>query len=140
MIGYRKRRQELVKKVAIGSTLAAVVGYVAGLLTAPQSGKETRKDIKAAAEKGRKQAEKELTVLHKNLEARLQEAKKQAEKAKGKASEELNELIEKARISKDKTREVISAIHDGDAQDQDLKRAIKNARAALDHLSDYLKK
>ncbi|MCA1806602.1 MAG: YtxH domain-containing protein, partial [Actinobacteria bacterium] len=32
-------------KFAIGAVFAAAAGYVTGILTAPKSGKETRKDI-----------------------------------------------------------------------------------------------
>ena len=53
-----------VKKFAIGTVIAAAAGYVAGLLTAPKSGKETREDIKNTAVKTYKVAEKELKELH----------------------------------------------------------------------------
>jgi len=39
------------KKVALGALIAASVGYVAGVLTAPKSGKETRQDIKNTGRK-----------------------------------------------------------------------------------------
>lgn len=130
----------LVKGVAIGGAIAALAGYVAGVLTAPKSGKETRQDIKGAADRTRLEAEKELKKLHTDLDTAIKEAKKQGGNLSKKAQVELDELIEKAKDTKEKAREVISAIHEGDAEDQDLKRAVKNANSALEHLKEYLKK
>jgi gas vesicle protein len=129
-----------IKKIAIGTGVAAAAGFMAGILTAPKSGKQTRGDIKAVAKQKRLQAEKELKALHTELDKIMKEAKVRGGKLSGKAQVELKDLLEKTKATKEKTREVISAIHDGDADDQDLKRAIKNAQSSIEHLRDYLKK
>lgn len=140
MMGRRQSRNDTIKRIAVGGALAAIAGYVAGLLTAPQSGKETRQDIRAAADRSRQEAEKDLKRLHTELDKVLAEAKLQGEDLSKKTQKELSELIDKAKDTKEKAREMLSAIHEGDAEDQDLKRAIKNANSALDHLRDFLKK
>jgi gas vesicle protein len=139
-MGRKTRHSDTLKRVVIGSGVAAAAGFVAGVLTAPKSGKETRGDIKAAAKQSRVEAEKELKRLHIELDKIMKEAKVRGSKLSVKAQKELEELVEKAKNSKEKTREVISAIHEGDAEDQDLKRAIKNAHNSIEHLRDYLKK
>ena len=136
----KDNRHGNLKKLAIGTGVAAAAGYVAGILTAPKSGKETRGDIKAAAKKSRIEAEKELKRLHTELDKVMTEAKARGSKLGAKAQKELGALLEKAKNTKEKTREVISAIHEGDAEDQDLKRAVKNAQSAIDHLREYIKK
>lgn len=128
------------KKVAIGGAVAAIAGYVAGILTAPKSGKETRADIKDAAERARAEAEKDLKQLHTELDKIITEAKSRSKSLNSKAQEELNKLIEKAKDTKEKAREMLSALHEGGAEDKDLAKAIKDANNALDHLRDYLKK
>jgi gas vesicle protein len=60
----RRRQKDSIKRVAIGSSLAAVAGYLVGLLTAPKSGKSTRGDIADTAMKSRKESEKELKKLN----------------------------------------------------------------------------
>lgn len=140
MIGRKERRRETIKRVAIGSTIAAAAGYVAGVLTAPKSGKQTRKDIKKAANDGVVQAEKELKKLHTELGKTIDEAKIKGDKMSAKAKNEMSELVEKAKDTKEKAREIISAIHEGEAEDVDLKKAMKEARIAIDHLRDYMKK
>jgi gas vesicle protein len=139
-MGKKNDNGKLIKGLAIGGAVAAVAGYVAGILTAPKSGKETRGDIKDAAERTRAEAEKELKQLHTELDKVIAQAKDQSGKMGKKAQADLAELVEKAKDTKEKAREVISAIHEGDAEDQDLKRAIKNANSALEHLRDYIKK
>jgi gas vesicle protein len=128
------------KKFAIGTALAAVAGYLAGILTAPKSGKETRADIKDAAAKGITEAEKQLKKAHTELSNMIDEAKLKGANMSDKARKELDVLVDKAKVSKEKAREVLSAIHEGDAEDQDLQRAIKEATNALNHLRTYLTK
>ena len=120
--------------------VAAAAGYIAGILTAPKSGKETRSDIKHAAETGMAEAEKQLKKLHTQINDTIAEAKARAESLKGTAQKDLHIAIDKANVAKEKAREVLSALHEGDAQDKDLKKAIKDASKAIDHLKDYLKK
>lgn len=140
MFNSKRQRRETIKRVAVGSAVAAAAGYVAGILTAPQSGKQTRGDIRDAAERSRKEAEKDLKQLNKELDKLIKEATSNGNKLSAKAQKEVEDLIEKARDNKDKAVEIMAAIKAGDAQDQDLKRALKNASSALDHLREYLKK
>jgi len=139
-MGRRNRRQNDLKKLAVGSAVAATAGYLAGILTAPKSGKQTRDDIKTAAERSRIEAEKDLKRLHTELDKVIKEAKAGSDKLGVKAQKELGDLVDRAKDTKEKVREVLSAIHEGDAEDQDLKRAVKNANLALKNLRNYLKK
>ncbi|HYH36497.1 MAG TPA: YtxH domain-containing protein [Candidatus Saccharimonadales bacterium] len=134
------RKGSNVKSLAIGGMIAAAAGYVAGLLTAPKSGKETRGDIKKATNESIAQAEKELKHVHTELGKVIDEARIKGDKMSAKAKNDLTELVDKAKDSKEKAREVISAVHEGDAEDIDLKKAVKEANKALDHLREFLKK
>lgn len=128
------------KRLAVGAAVAGAAGYLAGLLTAPKSGKETREDIKKAANQGLSEAEKQLKGLHTDLAKTVEEAKVRGSDMSGKAQKELNGLVDKAKDAKEKVREVLSAVHEGDASDKDLKKAVADAKHALVHLKDYLKK
>ena len=128
------------KKFAIGAVVAAAAGYVAGILTAPKSGKETRKDIKDTAVKTYTAAEKELKVLHTELSKLMDEAGKKASEFKGTAQKNLDKAVAGAKVAKEKARELLSAVHEGDADDKDLDNAVKEAKKAVDHLKSFLKK
>lgn len=136
----RDRKKDNIKKLAIGGTIAAAAGYVAGVLTAPKSGKDTRTDIKSVADKGMAEAEKDLKKLNAELSKVITEAKSTGGKLSGKTKKEYEGLVEKAKDTKEKAREMLSALHEGDAEDKDLKRAIKDAADAIDHLKDFIKK
>lgn len=128
------------KRVAMGTLIAAAAGYLAGILTAPKSGKETRKDLKDKTSKSLAQAEKQLKQLHTELNKVLDEAKKEAQNIKGKTKQEFDDAVNKTKVVKEKARELLSALHEGDADDKELRKAINDANKAIAHLKTYLTK
>ena len=126
-------------KVAIGTLIAGAAGFVAGILTAPKSGKETRADIKKTADNTVAESEKQLKKLHTELNDAIADAKKRSGDVKGKTKAELDELTEKATVAKQKAREILSALHEGEAHNKDLQRAMNEATKAIKHLKSYLK-
>lgn len=133
-------KTKAVKKIALLAGIAAGVGYLAGILTAPKSGKETRADIKHTAQKGVAEAEKQLKKTLAELSDLIDDVKKRGEDLGDRASKQLDELMAKGRTARNKAREVLSAIHEGDASDKDLQEAITQAAEALKHLRTYLQK
>jgi len=129
-----------IKKFAIGTIVAAAAGYVAGILTAPKSGKETRSDIKDTAKKGIAEAEKQLKQLHGELDKLVEETKLKSEDLTGRTRKELDDLVEKAKDSKDKAHDMLSAFRGDGTDDKDLKKAIGDATKAIEHLRNYLSK
>jgi gas vesicle protein len=128
------------KRFAVGTLVAAAAGYVTGILTAPKSGKETRQDIKDTTEKTVREAEKQLKKLHTELSDVLGQAKEHAEKLKGQARTEFETVVKTAHTTKEKARQILSAVHEGDATDKDLQKAVKDAQKAVDHLKSFLVK
>lgn len=128
------------KRFALGATLAAAAGYLAGILTAPKSGKETRKDIKDTAVNSIHEAERQLKRLHTELNDGLAEGKEKLAKVSGKAKEELAAALKVTEAAKGKARDMLGAVHEGKAEDKDLQQAIKEAQEAVAHLKSYLKK
>lgn len=132
--------KDATKKIAIGAVIAGAVGYVAGILTAPKSGKETRKDIKDKAGQLMVEAEKRLKQLHTELNNLLNQGRKVADKLNGKARTELEKAMIAAAAAKEKARELLSAAHEGTAEDKDLDKAVKEVTKAVEHLKVYLTK
>lgn len=128
------------KNFALGALFAAIAGFVAGILTAPKSGKETRADIKNAANASVTEAEKQLKKLHTQLNTMIKDVKSEAESAKGKAKTQIDEAMSKAQTVREKAREVLSAVHDGDVEDKDLHKAITDATKAVEDLRTFVKK
>lgn len=128
------------KRLAIGTLIAGAAGYVAGILTAPKSGRETRKGIKDTADKTISSAEAQLKKAHTELNDLIDEAKSRGLELQGKSKEQLNDASANAKVAKEKLRELISAVREGEADDKELQRAMSDAGKALKHLKSYLKK
>lgn len=125
-------------KFAIGAAVAAAAGFVAGILTAPKSGKETRDDIQQIAGKARNEAEHRLKSLHSELSGLIDQGKSGATDAKADVKKQLATILSGAQNAKDKAREMLSAVHEGDAEDKDLNKAIDDVNAAIGHLKKFL--
>lgn len=113
-------------KFVLGALIAGAVGYIAGVLTAPKSGKETREDIKVVAKK----VQAELTEI-------TEHAKLEVDKLSGKAKEEFQKALDAATHARDK---VSAVAKNGSASDKDFDTALAEAKAAFDHLKSFLTK
>jgi gas vesicle protein len=127
------------EKIAVGAAIAAAAGYVAGILTAPKSGKATRKDIQQAASKARLDAEHRLKELHSELNELIDQGRDATGKLEDKAKKQLSGVIDTAKAAKEKAREMLSAVHEGDAEDKDLQASIDDVTKAITHLKKFLK-
>ena len=72
-------------KFALGAIIGATAGVVAGILTAPKSGKETRADIKAKAGEIKDQAGDKYAHVKKKDEKAVQQGKKTVDDYRGRA-------------------------------------------------------
>lgn len=127
------------KKLAIGAAIAGVAGYLAGILSAPKSGKETRADIKNTANNVKREAEKKLKELSAELGELLDKGQKVLKDQKGKAKVELDAAVKEAKIAQQKVKEVISALKGGETDEPELKKAIAEAKKARDNLVKFFK-
>jgi len=128
------------KKLAVGAIVAAAAGYVAGILTAPKKGTETREGLVNAGIKTRNEAEKKFKKINDDLNNLLNEAEKFSKTAKSNVKSELPKLQKAATQAKNRVREVLSSIHEGEALDEDLQSALKDSTEAIKHLKSFLTK
>jgi gas vesicle protein len=124
----------------LGALIAAGVGYLAGVLTAPKSGQETRKSVAKNASKAKTEGEKQLKKLHSDLDVVVKSGEKQLKTAKSKANNELSKRVESTKKTQKKAKLLLSALHEGDAEDPDLKTMLAEAKKAKNDLSKFLKK
>ena len=107
------------KKFGIGVILGAIAGVLAGFLTAPKSGKETREDLIQKANEVKGSAERKLKDAHKELGNISDDAKKKAKELSGLAKDEMDELSKKADSLKEKVKTAITSIKSGDDDNDD---------------------
>ena len=127
------------KNVAMGALIGVAAGFVAGILLAPKSGKETRADIKRGAGNAAKAVKRQLTWLHEELSVYVAKANIQFKKLSAATREEAMAALAKSKRARDQVEAVLTAIQNGDSDDEDLDLAVKNAQNALDSLKKYLK-
>lgn len=123
-------------------TVAAVgvgLGYLAGILLAKQSGRETRKDISQTAKKAQNKAEASLTGLYKELSDVVKQAQDKVEKSKLTIRHNLYRATSKGNRVKSQTKEILSAVKSGNASNKDLSKSIENTKLAIKNLKNYLK-
>lgn len=128
------------KKFAIGTVVAGITGYLAGILTAPKSGKKTREDIQRTTSKAITEAERRLKMLHSELTDLIEKGKKTSEGLQDSAKTQFGVILSAAQTAKEKARNLLSAIHEGDADDKDLQKAIDEVNKSIEHLKRYLTK
>ncbi len=133
------RDKHVGRKIAIGSAVAGTVGYLAGILTAPKSGKETRKDIAAEAGDIKGSLEEQLRDLNVELKDLLAEAKVRTIALSATARKEFDEAVVKAKDAQNKAATILKSVKAGEADDPELNKAIKQARQAKKNLDKYLK-
>lgn len=127
-------------RFAVGTAVAAGIGYVTGILTAPKSGKETRKDIQNKALQAKQESEKKLKELHDELSTLINTAKTKAKNVEDGTKAELHKALGMAVLAKEKSRNILSALHEGESDDKDLQKAVNDVHKAIDHLKKYLSK
>ncbi|HEX5448007.1 MAG TPA: YtxH domain-containing protein [Candidatus Saccharimonadales bacterium] len=133
-----KRKQHTGRKIAIGSALAGALGYLAGVLTAPKSGKDTREDLAERAGGVKDAAIVDLQVLEGELKDTIKSTKVKTIALSSSARTEFNEAVVKAKDAQNKASEVLKAAKKGEADDPDLNKAAKQAKQAIKNLKKYL--
>lgn len=128
------------RKIAVGAAIAGVAGYITGILTAPKSGKETRKDIKDKAGEVMAKLIEEVKVAQAELNKMLHMAKEKGLALNANAREGFNEAVIRAKDARNKSATVLKAVKAGKSDERELDLALKNLRLSMKNLGKYLKK
>lgn len=126
-------------KWAVGALVAGAAGYIAGILTAPKSGKETRQEIAEKSDELKMEAEQKLLMARDELDEVIKSTKDKATGLPGKAREEYNEAVVRAKDAKNKTAYLLKAAKAGEADDPNVDKAIRQAKQAGKNLKKFLK-
>ncbi len=135
-MGYKRS----LKKTAATAFLVGLAGYIAGLLTAPKAGKETREDIRRSLPVDKRDAIEKAEFLYSELNELLSNAVEDHEVLTTKALHKLNLALDKAKSGRDKLETVIEAVKHGEGSDRDLNQSIKEAEKAVVHFKKFMLK
>ncbi|HSW78691.1 MAG TPA: YtxH domain-containing protein [Candidatus Babeliales bacterium] len=134
-----KQKPHTGRKIAIGTVIAGTIGYIAGVLTAPKAGKQTRSDIAHKAGDIKLDTQAELEDLNDELKELIKNAKVKTVALSSTARAEFNEAVVRAKDVQNKSAQVLKAAKAGEAQDPDLNKAVKQASQAIKNLSKFFK-
>jgi gas vesicle protein len=134
-----RRKQNTGQRLALGAIVGGAAGYLAGVLTAPKSGAQTRKDLTNKAGEVKDSAEEQLESTVDELNSALKSVKGKSLALNAKAREEFDETVVKAKDAQNKASQVLKALKAGEAEDPELNKAVRQARLAIKNLSKYLK-
>jgi gas vesicle protein len=134
-----RRKQNTGKKIALSAIIGGVAGFLGGILTAPQSGKDTRKQIANEAEDLKDNAEEQLKKANDELKSTLNDAKTKTVALSAQARQDFNQAVDKAKEAQAKASTVLKAVRAGEAEHPDLNKAVKQAKQAKTNLSKFLK-
>lgn len=127
------------RKIAVGALVAGVGGYLTGLLTAPKSGEETRAQIADKAQDAKTDATVALEKAQDELTETLKSAQEKTVALSAQARDEFNEAVIRAKDAQNKTKLVLKALKNGEAEDPELNKAAKQVKQAQKNLSKFLK-
>ncbi|HMT18859.1 MAG TPA: YtxH domain-containing protein [Candidatus Saccharibacteria bacterium] len=128
------------KGLAIGAVIGAVFGVIGGILFAPKSGKETRKDIKDAANKTADKLVEEARTVQAETKELLAKAEGQFLALKGKAQDQATAHVNEIKHNATQIGTALKSFKAGTASDKDLQEAITRAKQAQASLKKFLTK
>jgi gas vesicle protein len=134
-----RKKENTGRKMAVSALIAGAAGYLGGLLTAPKSGKETRKQLAEEAEGLKESTEEQLQKANDELKVVIKDAKTKTVALSASAREEFNEALIRAKDAQNKATTTLKAMKSGEAEDPELNKAVKQAKQAAKNLSKYFK-
>jgi gas vesicle protein len=134
-----RKRPNTGRKMVASALIAGVAGYIGGVLTAPKSGKETRKKLTEEAEGFKDNTEEQLQKANEDLKVLLKDAKNKTVSLSAQAKEEFNEALLRAKDAQNKASSTLKAIKNGEAEDPELNKAVKQAKLAAKNLGKFFK-
>ncbi|HUC95380.1 MAG TPA: YtxH domain-containing protein [Candidatus Saccharimonadia bacterium] len=127
------------KNIFISILTGLGIGYLAGILTAKQSGKQTRGDIKDYTEKSIDSSEEKIGKLYSDLSEIIKTAEDKIKKGGLSLKGNLSKATDRARLTKIQVKEILSALRKGQTNNKDLQKTMASAKTAIKNLKTYLK-
>lgn len=133
---YKERTKHMKRTFWKGTFMGALLGAAAGILLAPKSGKDTRKDIQHKVKGTYQDFVARLEAMSNEVSGRVDSLKEAAKDLKGEAREESQELIRRAEVLKQDLRVSASNLTHSGAEVKD--GAVKQVKQLLGEGADVM--
>ena len=126
------------RNIIVGAILVGAASYVAGILTAPKKGKETREDIRHASVNFKISLEKALKKLYTDSSRQLERALNVNQNLTAQTKKELDLLISSVKHAKDKIKVYLTSLRDGEIEEEEITLLLTDGRDNTERLKFFV--
>jgi gas vesicle protein len=126
------------RNIVVGAILVGAASYVAGILTAPKKGKETREDIRHASINLKISLEKSLKQLYADSTKQLERALNINQQLTTRTKQELESLITAVKHARDNIKIYLTSLRDGDIEEEQITLLLSDGRDNTERLKFFV--
>jgi gas vesicle protein len=126
------------RNIIVGAILVGAASYVAGILTAPKKGKETREDIRHASVNFKISLEKSLKKLYADSSQQLERALHVNQKLTAQTKKELDLLVASVKHAKDRIKIYLTSLRDGEIEEEEITLLLSDGRDNTERLKFFV--
>ena len=126
------------RNIIVGAILVGAASYVAGILTAPKKGKETREDIRHASVNLKISLENALKKLYTDSSRQLERALNVNQNLTAQTKKELDLLIASVKHAKDKIKVYLTSLREGEIEEEEITLLLTDGRDNTERLKFFV--
>ena len=126
------------RNIVFGAMVVGAASYLAGILTAPKKGSETREDIRHASVNAKISLEKSLKKLYSDSSKQLQRALNLNQKLTKQTKRELDLLVASVKHATEKIKIYLTSIRDGDIEEEEITLLLTDGRDNTERLKLFV--
>lgn len=128
-----------IRNLYIVTLVVGAIAYFLGLLTAPKSGKELRREIESTGHKNLIALEKQLKAQFSDLSLQLHELESKLDDSSIIVTKDINKSIAQINNLLNRSKLLLSALHDGSVDDDELIKVINEIKSLKSSVKKYFK-
>jgi len=126
------------RNIVFGAVVIGAASYLAGILTAPKKGSETREDIRHASVNAKISLEKSLKKLYADSSRQIERALNVNHELTKQTKRELDLLIASVKHATEKIKIYLTSIRDGDIEEEEITLLLTDGRDNTERLKLFV--
>ena len=126
------------RNIVFGAVFIGAASYLAGILTAPKKGSETREDIRHASVNAKISLEKSLKKLYADSSRQIERALNVNHELTKQTKRELDLLIASVKHATEKIKIYLTSIRDGDIEEEEITLLLTDGRDNTERLKLFV--
>ena len=126
------------RNIVFSAVVIGAASYLAGILTAPKKGSETREDIRHASVNAKISLEKSLKKLYADSSRQIERALNVNHELTKQTKRELDLLIASVKHATEKIKIYLTSIRDGDIEEEEITLLLTDGRDNTERLKLFV--